>query len=171
MAFPNFVIETECDFYHELEPLFMDRGPDISDEKLTFNGYQFEVSDYRALDWKKIRDWTLQKIVLTGVTDIEILKAWCIDYNDDGYQAMHKHGVGSLSIVISLDDQPTEGKTGSLYTLTYMGGENLTYKEYKPRKGMAVIMSGGVYHGVYPTKKPRRTFVVDYKIKGMKDGI
>lgn len=171
MGFPNFVIDTECEFHGDFEKLFVSKGPDISDQKLTFNGHQFDVIGNPLVDWKKVRDWTLQKIVSTGVTNIEILKAWCIDYNDNGYQSVHKHGVRSLSVVVSLDNQPTEDKTGILYTISSIGKGNLMYKEFKPRKGRTVIMSGGVYHGVYPTKNPRRTFVVDYKIKGMSNGI
>ena len=48
-----------------------------------------------------------------------------------------------------------------LYTV-----KNDMYTDYKPRKGRAVIITGGVWHGVYPAVSPRRTFVVDYKIKG-----
>ena len=171
MEFPNFVFEADCDFYSEFEALFELKGKDVSDDRLTYHGHQFEVIGNKLVDWKRLRDWTLEKIILTGITDIEILQSWGIDYRDHGYQAVHKHGIGSLSVVVSLDDQPSEGQTGNLYTVSAVGNGQLAHKEFKPRKGMAVIMSGGVYHGVYPCKNPRRTFVVDYKIKGVKDGI
>lgn len=171
MEFPNFVIEAKCDFHNEFEALFEHKGKDISDHKLTYHGHQFDVIGDKLVDWKRLKDWALEKIILTGITDIEILNSWCIDYQDRGYQAVHKHGIGSVSMVLSLDDQPSEGQTGNLYTVSAVDNGQLIHKEFKPRKGMAVIMSGGVYHGVYPSKNPRRTFVVDYKIKGVKNGI
>ena len=114
----------------------------------------------------------LEKIKPMGVEDIELMKAWCIDYQDGGYQTMHRHSVGGLGgvgAVVSLDDQPEENKTGRLYTIN-----NNDYADFRPQKGRAIIITGGIWHGVYPSKNPRRTFVVDYKInkiKGIKHGI
>jgi hypothetical protein len=68
-----------------------------------------------------------------------------------------------VGVVISLDDQPEENKTGRLYTIN-----NNAYTDYRPHKGRAVIITGGIWHGVYPSKNPRRTFVVDYKINKIK---
>ena len=169
MAYNQWTINTECPFYTDLEPLFLDKGNDVSDIKTTHLGHQFEVTGSKLIDWKKIKEWTLEKIKSKGVEEIELLKAWCIDYQDGGYQTMHRHGtggLGGLGVVISLDDQPNENKIGMLYIVN-----NDVYADYRPHKGKAVIITGGIWHGVYPSKNPRRTFVVDYKIKGVKNGI
>tara|TARA_A100001015_G_scaffold314879_1_gene425389 strand:+ start:1442 stop:1954 length:513 start_codon:yes stop_codon:yes gene_type:complete len=166
----EWIIDTDCDFYNNFVELYSDKGVDVSDKKQTFLGHQWDVIGSSSIDWKKLKDWVLEKID-PYVQDIEILKSWCIEYNDGGYQALHNHGIGHLSMVVSLDDQPHEGKTGTLYTLCPDKENKMVYKEFKPHKGRTVIMTGGVWHGVYPSKNPRRTFVADYKIKGIKNGI
>ena len=172
MGYKEWTIDTECPFYTDLEPLFLDKGKDESDSKTTHLGHQFEVTGSKLIDWKKIRLWMLEKIKPMEVVEIELMKAWCIDYQDGGYQTMHRHSVGGLGgvgVVISLDDQPEENKTGRLYTIN-----NNAYTDYRPHKGRAVIITGGIWHGVYPSKNPRRTFVADYKInkiKGITHGI
>jgi hypothetical protein len=168
VEFDNFTIDIDCDFYHDFEKLFIEKGKDVSDSKLTFNGHQFDVIGSKFINWKKLKDWTLSKVRHKKIEDIEILKAWCIDYYDNGYQAFHRHNNGGISVVISLDDQPKENKIGTLYTLTPGDQNGTIHKEYKPHKGRTIIMTGGVWHGVYPGKNPRRTFVADYKIKGEK---
>ena len=157
----QWTIDTECAFYSDFEPLFLHKGADVSDTKTTYLGHQFDVIGSKVVDWKKLKEWTLEKVRTKGIKDIEVLKAWCIDYEDGGYQTLHRHGTRGLSVVISLDDQPSENKAGMLYTV-----KNDMYTDYKPRKGRAVIITGGVWHGVYPAVSPRRTFVVDYKVKG-----
>ena len=161
MEYNQWTIDTECAFYSDFEPLFLDKGVDVSDTKTTYLGHQFDVIGSKIVDWKKLKEWTLEKVRTKGIKDIEVLKAWCIDYEDGGYQTLHRHGERGLSVVISLDDQPNENKAGTLYTVKHD-----TYTDYKPRKGRAVIITGGVWHGVYPAVSPRRTFVVDYKVKG-----
>ncbi len=170
MESKEWIIDTDCDFYNNFVELYSDKGVDVSDKKQTFLGHQWDVIGSSSIDWKKLKDWVLEKID-PYVQDIEILKSWCIEYNDGGYQALHNHGIGHLSMVVSLDDQPHEGKTGTLYTLCPDKENKMVYKEFKPHKGRTVIMTGGVWHGVYPSKNPRRTFVADYKIKGIKNGI
>lgn len=166
MEYKQWIIDAECDFYADFEPLFLDKGPNLSDVKTTYLGHQFDVIGSRLIDWKKLKDWTLEKVRCKGIEDVEILNAWCVDYEDGGYQTLHRHGSRGLSVVISLDDQPSENKAGTLYTVN-----NNVYSDYKPCKGRAVIITGGIWHGVYPAVSPRRTFVVDYNIKGMINGI
>ena len=166
MESKEWIIDTDCEFYNNFVELYSVKGEDISERKKTFGGHQWDVIGSRSIDWKKLKDWVLKKIHLR-VKDIEILKSWCIDYYDGGYQAFHNHGVGHLSVVVQLDEQPDEGKTGTLYTLCPDNQNKMVYKEFKPHKGRTLIMTGGVWHGVYPSKNPRRTFVADYKVKGV----
>ena len=172
MEYNKFLIDTDCDFYSDFEQLFAEKGPDVSDTKLTYHGHQFDVIGSKLIDWKRLKDWTLSKIKDKGIKDIQILRAWCIDYQDNGYQALHKHGSTGISVVVSLDDQPKKDRIGTLYTLIPDDNDEMIHREFKPHKGRTVIMTGEVWHGVYPSVYPRRTFVADYKIKGAeKNGV
>lgn len=166
MGYNQWILDTECDFYADFDQLFLDKGADISASKTTYMGHQFDVIGSKLIDWARLRDWTLENIKVKGVENIEILKAWCIDYHDGGYQTLHRHGKRGLSVVIFLDDQPHEGKAGSLYAVN-----DDIYTSFKPSKGKAVIITGGIWHGVYPCVNPRRTFVADYKIKELQNGV
>ena len=169
MVYNQYIIETEYPFYTDLEPLFLQRGKDISGIKTTYLGHQFDVTESDLINWKKIKEWTLGEIRSKGVEEIKLLQAWGIDYQDGGYQTMHRHGNrgrGTLGVVISLDDQPDENKTGVLYAIN-----NDVYTDFKPCKGKAVIITGGIWHGVYPSKNPRRTVVIDYQIKGVRNAV
>lgn len=171
MVSDDFVIDTDCEFYKDFEELFVKKGTNVSDVKLTYLGHQFDVIGSSLIDWKKLKDWVLTKVKHKDIQNMEIMRAWCIDYHDGGYQALHKHGYSGISVVISLNDQPNKDKIGTLYTLTPDDQSKMIYSEFKPHKGRTIIMTGGVWHGVYPSKNPRRTFVIDYKIKGTKNGI
>jgi hypothetical protein len=166
MAYEQWIVDTNCEFYKDFEKLFINKGPDQSAIKTTYNGYQFDVMGSDMVDWKKLKEWVLKNIKDKNIENIEITGSWCVDYKDNGYQALHKHGAKWISVVISLDDQPEENKNGMLYALLQDSQNKLHYKEYRPHKGRTIIMTGRVWHGVYPAKNPRRTFVVDYKILG-----
>lgn len=171
MAYNEWIVDTNCNFHSDFENLFAGPRTDVSETTKTYLGDQFDVIGSRHVDWKKLKEWVLAETNDEDVPDIEIRKSWCVDYKDGGYQAVHKHGKGNISVVISLNEQPNEDKAGILYTLTPDQNDSLRYAEYPPRPGRTVILSGGVWHGVYPVKGSRRVFVVDYKIKGKKDGI
>ena len=169
MGYRQWIIDTECEFYKEFETLFINKGIDVSSIKTTYNGYQFDVLGSDMVNWKRLKQWVMEQIKDKKINDIQIAGSWCVDYNDGGYQALHKHGEKHISVVISLDDQSGTDKTGVLYTLFQDSENKLRHKEYTPQKGKAILMTGGVWHGVYPSKMPRRTFVVDYKILGEKN--
>ena len=38
----------------------------------------------------------------------------------------------------------------------------MLYNQFGPYPGRTIIMDGRVWHGVYPCKAPRRSFVVDF---------
>ncbi len=62
MGYKQWTIDTECPFYTDLEPLFLDKGKDESGIKTTQLGHQFEVTGSKLIDWKKIRSWMLEKL-------------------------------------------------------------------------------------------------------------
>ena len=166
MNYKQWIIDTQCEFYKDFERLFINKGLDESSIKTTYNGCQFNVLGSKIVNWKKLKEWVLEKVKDKNIKDIELTGSWCVDYDDGGYQAIHKHGSKWISVVISLDDQPVVDKTGMLYCLFQDSQNKLHHTEYRPHKGRTIIMTGKIWHGVYPAKKPRRTFVVDYKILG-----
>ena len=171
MEYKQYIVDTYCDFSNDFEKLFQDKGSDVSGTKTTYLGHQFDVTTSKEINFQKLKDWVLSKIDTNYVKDIYKLRSWCIDYYNGGYQTLHKHGPRGLSVVIFLDDQPEENKVGCMYTLDTSADNESMYKEFRPYKGRAIIITGGIWHGVYPAVSPRRTFVADYKIERNIDGI
>jgi hypothetical protein len=171
VEYKQYIVDTHCDFANEFEKLFEDKGSDISETKTTYLGHQFDVTTSEKIDFAKLKEWLISKLDTDNLKDIHKLRSWCIDYHDGGYQTLHKHGRRGVSVVIFLDDQPEENKVGVMYTLDPTAENDSMYKEFRPRKGRAVIITGGIWHGVYPAVSPRRTFVADYKIESKTDGI
>jgi|TARA_B100001093_G_scaffold395101_1_gene381941 hypothetical protein len=71
-------------------------------------------------------------------------------------------------MVMAMDSQPTTGTNeqsadnGMLYTLMPNPDGTQLMTQFGPYPGRTVILDGRVWHGVYPAKAPRRTFVVDF---------
>ena len=57
MEYNQWTIDTECAFYSDFEPLFLDKGADVSDTKTTYLGHQFDVIGSKVVDWKKLKEW------------------------------------------------------------------------------------------------------------------
>lgn len=171
VEYKQYIIDTYCDFANEFEKLFEDKGPDLSETKTTYLGHQFDVTTSKKVDFKKLKEWVFSKMDTSDLKDIYKMRSWCIDYHDGGYQTLHKHGPRGVSVVIFLDEQPEENKVGFLYTLNPTADAKSMYKEFRPYKGRAVIITGGIWHGVYPAVSPRRTFVTDYKLERKTDGV
>lgn len=120
---------------------------------------------------EKIRDWTQAKLIEHGVMKhITPVISWWMDYEPGGWQAMHMHNANCITQIIYMDDplidENTDAKDycpGAMYAL--LTGDKSTYLPLVGFKGRCVLMTGNIYHGVYPVKTtPRRTIIVDYLI-------
>lgn len=160
----QWVIDTKCFFHLDFLKLFDEKGLDESEHKTLYKGHQWEVTNSSLVDWEKLRNWILPIVKKQEIGNIKLKRSWCIEYGDGAFQAMHKHGANEISVVMTLDAQPQENKSGVLYTLRQDNDNKLLYKEFVPYQGLTVIMQGNVWHGVYPVKDPRRTFVADYEV-------
>jgi hypothetical protein len=99
--------------------------------------------------------------------------SWFIEYEVGGWQAMHKHNSNCITQIIYLDpvshiteDSPArEYAYGSMYAILTNGDET-KYMPFVGFPGRSILMTGDIFHGVYPVKStPRRTIVVDYLYK------
>ena len=129
-----------------------------------------DQNKFDNINWDKLLKWVMSQIRRNRVPikSIKVSKCWCVDYNDGGYQAIHNHGPMCISMVMAMDAQPTTGTNeqsadnGMLYTLMPNPDGSQLMTQFGPYPGRTVILDGRVWHGVYPAKKPRRTFVVDF---------
>ena len=142
------------------EPSVASKFPPIDKEK--FNG----------IDWQELYEWVMSRIrhYQLPIKNIKVSKTWCVDYYDYGYQAIHHHGPLCISMVMFMDDQQQvsgsengmTAQNGMLYTLMPHPDGTMLYNQFGPIPGRTIIMDGRVWHGVYPCKAPRRSFVVDF---------
>lgn len=110
--------------------------------------------------WSKIKE-DYQKAL--GIEFGKIIHVWGVEYFDGGYQTLHKHNDNTLNTVLFLDSQPKEKTMTTLNGLLYtMHNDN--YETITPEPGKIVVFSSDVWHGVYPAKAPRRSFMVDFAI-------
>jgi hypothetical protein len=76
-------------------------------------------------------------------------------------------------MVMAMDDTVGVGErvskdNGMLYSLMPNPDTTQEYNQFAPYPGRTVIMDGRVWHGVYPCKAPRRTWVVDFEYEYFK---
>lgn len=96
--------------------------------------------------------------------------SWYMDYEVGGWQGLHTHSTNTVTQVIYLDpvthlgpeSTPKESGYGSMYALM-ASNDKTKYIPFVGFPGRCVMMSGDIYHGVYPVKStPRRTIIIDY---------
>lgn len=109
--------------------------------------------------WNKLKD-DFKKA--SGVDFKKIIQTWGIEYFDGGYQTLHKHNDDTINSILFFDDQPRTSKASTLNGLLYTIYDN-EYKTIHPEPGKLVLFSSDVWHGVYPAKAPRRSFMVDFE--------
>ena len=118
---------------------------------------------------EKITAWAQKKLIEHGVMKhITPVISWWMDYDPGGWQAMHTHNPNCITQIIYMDDplidESTDAKEychGAMYA--FLTDDKQMYLPLVGFKGRCVLMTGNIYHGVYPVKTtPRRTIIVDY---------
>jgi hypothetical protein len=118
--------------------------------------------------------WTIEKLKEHGVEDeIVPIISWFIDYQENGWQSMHTHDDNNcITQIIYMDDTPhltttsipKESGYGAMYAVLAREKKPI-YKSFISRPGRCIMMTGNIFHGVYPVKSvPRRSIVVDYLV-------
>jgi hypothetical protein len=123
-------------------------------------------------------NWTTKKLKENGI-DVEIrpVISWYIDYNEGGWQPLHKHSKNCVTQVIYMDAQThsfvpneenileldgKEAQWGSMFAMLTDGAEP-KYLSFMNWPGRCILMTGDIFHGVYPVKSvPRRSIIIDY---------
>ena len=156
------IIETHLDnasFYFDLWKEHRDKIKE--DHEVQFNSIGFDIGykDLPAWFHDNIREdfskATKQKLD-------KIIHCWGIDYLDGGYQTAHRHGPNTWNSILFFDGQPRSDKMDTLNGLTwFIDGE--TSRNIAPEFGKLIMFTNDVWHGVYPCKAPRRSFMVDFK--------
>ena len=163
----QFIIETEYPNWGECLNVFTE--PNYSEKTEYPDRTQFSINP--ELVSEKITSWVLNKIKehIKHFDNIYPFESWAINYKDAGYQAVHNHTKqpSLISMIMFFDTitdeqriQPTDGCT---YTLMPHTDGNQMCSHFNPYPGKVIIFDGKVYHGTYPCKAPRRSFVVNYK--------
>ena len=142
-------------------------------------GADFEIDPYWDTIAEGIYTWTKRKLAQHKINvEIKPVISWYMDYRKGGWQSVHTHSKNCITQVIQLDEQThsfkaeenkpieldlKEAQWGSTYTI--LTGEEPIYGSFMNYPGRCILMSGDVFHGVYPVKSvPRRCIVIDYII-------
>lgn len=131
----------------------------------------FEPNPNWNKDFENITAWTQAKLIEHGIIKhITPVISWWMDYEPGGWQAMHTHNANCITQIIYMDDplidENTDAKDycyGAMYA--FLTDDTPLYLPLVGFKGRCVLMTGSIYHGVYPVKTtPRRSIIIDYII-------
>lgn len=169
--------------YEKFLDLFKTLGEDVSGATTTMHGRQctFETPN----DWQSLYDdyskWMLEQFKIAQAPVKELIprpgkSSWIVDYNPGGYQVGHFHSTERnnqenarfASSVMLFDNIPPHKDNmwdGVLYTLLTDPNGYMYEHKFHSQPGRVVVMDDRVYHGVYPTSKPRKSFVWDFDYK------
>jgi len=146
------------------------RDPNLSDEYYSHKKFN---NDNSSIPWQQeldnITKWTQAKLIEHHIIkQITPVISWWMDYEPGGWQAMHTHSVNCITQVIYMDEPNINESTaakdytpGSMYALMTDGKP--VYIPFVGFPGRSILMTGDVFHGVYPVKTtPRRSIIIDY---------
>jgi len=154
------IIETYIEDWKYYEDLWKEHRQKVNHEP-EFNTIGFDIGEkgLPASWWPKLKE-DYKKV--SGIEFGKIIHSWGVEYMDGGYQTLHKHNDNSINSVLFFDGQPKEKRMTTLNGLLYTMYNN-EYTTIQPEPGKLVLFSSDVWHGVYPAKAPRRSFMVDFE--------
>lgn len=144
-------------------------GDVVERETCTYKGIQKNITD--LIDSKSIEairnhiNSTLGTNPTITVQAGNMVRAWHIEYEPGGWQAVHSHGGDMINIVINFDTVP---KNNSLegYTFSFVPKHSigkLLYNFTRSVRGETIIFEGDIMHGAYPSPIRRRVLVLDFE--------
>lgn len=101
---------------------------------------------------------------------------WKIKYQPGGWQGAHQHQTGQdveidgiwysmISVVVYFNNPGLATQDGYLYSL-FPEKDGMVQKiEIEPAAGKVLVMSGNLFHGIYPTTVERNIIVMDFAAK------
>lgn len=117
----------------------------------------------------KLKDWVFEILKEQHFRKLDPCESWAIKYKDGGYQAIHNHTKqpNLISMIMFFDaiteEQRTQLTDGCTYTLMPHADGSQVCLPFNPYPGKVIIFDGKVYHGTYPCRAPRRSFVVNFR--------
>lgn len=191
----QWIIDTVYPKYHEFFPLLEmhDTKDEYSSETVAFGAKQYPIWAHENLAqlvkhkqyqnftahtaWDEAAGnllvWTEEKLKEHEITHkVCPIISWLIDYDLHGWQSMHTHDPKCISQIIYMDDTPhitidspaKEAGYGAMYAVIADTNKAI-YKSFVSRPGRTLLMTGDIFHGVYPVKSvPRRSIIIDYLI-------
>lgn len=151
-------------------PLWVNRELSSSYQHKDFSNFLFDSKYETVLE--KAHQWVQNKLVEHRIfKKITPVISWYVEYQKGGWMALHNHDPKVVTQVLYVDhadhlNDNSETKDyvkGAMYAI-FPSDKNLTYLPFTNYPGRSIIMSGDIFHGVYPVESERkRTIVIDYK--------
>jgi hypothetical protein len=188
----QWILDSYYQDYTELLPFLENNNSlEYSESTVSFGGRQYplwcdqelaEVFKHKQfknfepdIKWnfvfEKIINWT-QSLMIENKFFHKLypVVSWYMDYNEGGWQPIHQHDANCITQVIYIDpithinenSAEKEYGYGSMYAVLH-GDNQMKYLPFVSYPGRCILMTGDVFHGVYPVKStPRRTVIIDY---------
>lgn len=151
-------------------PLWVNRDISTSYQHKDFSNCTLNQKYETVLE--KAHYWTQNKLLEHKIfKKIIPIISWYVEYEKGNWMALHNHDPNVVTQVLYVDpadhlNENSEAKDyvkGAMYAV-FPSDKNLTYLPFTNYPGRSIIMSGDIFHGVYPVESERkRTIVIDYK--------
>lgn len=168
---PTWEYSEETAAYHSCQyPLWINRDLSSSYQHKDFTNFKFDSNYEKILE--KSYNWAQYKLIEHKIfKKIIPVISWYVEYQKGGWMALHNHDPEVVTQVLYIDPTDHLNETsgakdyvkGAMYAI-FPSDKNLTYLPFTSYPGRSIIMSGDIFHGVYPVESERkRTIVIDYK--------
>jgi len=148
-------------------PLWVNKDLSSSYQHKDFSNFNFDEKYETLLE--RVSAWAQDKLIEHKIyKKIIPVISWYVDYTKGSWMALHNHDSNVVTQVLYVDgvDDINDTKDyvkGAMYAI-FPNDKNLTYLPFTNYPGRSIIMSGDIFHGVYPVESERkRTIVIDYK--------
>ena len=143
---------------------------DVENFLIDFVNSKFKEHNYPLiLDDNPFQKEAPDRPVLTG-------SRWKIQYKPGGWQGAHQHQTSEdavykdqkytmVSVVTYFNNPGLATQDGYLYSIFPEKNGNIEKIEIQPAAGKVLIMSGNLFHGIYPTTVERNIIVMDFVAK------
>ena len=173
--YQQWIIESYYDDFEDLRKYFPNKSDNRKEVTATNNGYQYYFDAEQieeASNTIKDRANELLTEFKSPIRCGDLSRSWSIQYDVNGWQAMHNHALPYkiISCVLHFDTRESENTSdGAFYAvLPEVDGTNHLHV-FPYWAGKFLVLEGNIYHGAYPTTKERDIMVFDYHMEILND--